>query len=60
MTLLYQALAGFSSMMGLTSIPILQAIIPVVFHVYFDMFSGILQSFIFVMLSMVFISGAMD
>lgn len=60
MTLLYQALAGFSSMMGLTSIPILQAVIPVVFHVYFDMFSGILQSFIFVMLSMVFISGAIE
>ena len=60
MTLLYQALAGFSGMLGLTSIPIFQAIIPVVFHVYFDMFSGILQSFIFVMLSMVFIGGVME
>ena len=29
-------------------------------HFYFDLFSGLLQSFIFVMLSMVFISGAMD
>lgn len=58
MSLLYQALAGFSSMIGLKTIPVLQAFIPVVFHVYFDMFSGILQSFIFVMLSMVFIGDA--
>ncbi|NLM05011.1 MAG: F0F1 ATP synthase subunit A [Clostridiales bacterium] len=58
MSLLYQALASFSSMIGLKTIPVLQAVIPVVFHVYFDMFSGILQSFIFVMLSMVFIGDA--
>lgn len=35
-------------------------IIPILPHVYFDLFAGILQSFIFVMLSMVFISLAMD
>lgn len=35
-------------------------VIPVLPHVYFDVFSGLLQSFIFTMLSMVFISGAMD
>lgn len=29
-----------------------------VFHIYFDIFSGILQAFIFVMLTMVFVSGA--
>ena len=29
-------------------------------HFYFDLFSGLLQSFIFTMLSMVFISSAMD
>ncbi|MFZ7133025.1 MAG: F0F1 ATP synthase subunit A [Eubacteriales bacterium] len=34
--------------------------IPIVLHLYFDIFSGLLQSFIFVMLSMVFISMAMD
>jgi F-type H+-transporting ATPase subunit a len=35
-------------------------VVPIPFHFYFDMFSGALQSFIFVMLTMVFISMAMD
>ncbi|AFA47024.1 F0F1 ATP synthase subunit A [Acetobacterium woodii] len=51
MALLYSALAG------LIFFPVL---IPVPFHFYFDIFSGLLQSFIFTMLTMVFISGAMD
>jgi F-type H+-transporting ATPase subunit a len=51
MALLYSALAG------LIIFPI---IIPVPFHFYFDIFSGLLQSFIFTMLTMVFVSGAMD
>ena len=34
--------------------------IPAVLHVYFDLFSGLVQTFIFAMLSMVFISMAMD
>jgi len=34
--------------------------IPILAHMYFDIFSGLLQSFIFVMLSMVFISMAME
>jgi F-type H+-transporting ATPase subunit a len=34
--------------------------IPILAHLYFDIFAGLLQSFIFVMLSMVFISMAMD
>lgn len=34
--------------------------IPVFLHAYFDVFSGVLQSFIFIMLSMVFVSGAME
>lgn len=60
MSLVYGALAGLSDMIGLANIPIFQAGIPVVLHAYFDIFSGVLQSFIFVMLSMVFISGAME
>lgn len=60
MSLLYGALASFSGMIGLKAIPILQAGIPIVFHAYFDVFSGVLQSFIFVMLSMVYISNAME
>jgi len=31
-----------------------------VFHIYFDLFSGLLQSFIFTMLTMVYVSMAMD
>ncbi|MDO5062938.1 MAG: F0F1 ATP synthase subunit A [Peptostreptococcaceae bacterium] len=56
MSLVYSALAGFSG----GSVPFLQFGIPVVLHAYFDLFSGLLQTFIFAMLSMIFISGAMD
>lgn len=34
--------------------------IPSVLHGYFDIFAGVLQAFIFVMLSMTFVSGAMS
>ncbi|MBU5676593.1 F0F1 ATP synthase subunit A [Alkaliphilus sp. MSJ-5] len=60
MSLLYAALAGLSGMIGLNTIPIFQAGIPVVFHLYFDLFSGALQSFIFAMLTMVFIAMAKE
>lgn len=60
MSLLYGALgAATEALLGLT-VPILQAGIPSVLHIYFDLFSGVLQSFIFTMLTMVFISGAME
>ncbi len=49
MSLLYGALGMFAI------VPI-----PAVFHVYFDLFAGLLQSFIFMMLSMVLVSMAMD
>ncbi len=49
MSLLYGSLGWFAF------IPI-----PAVLHIYFDLFAGILQSFIFCMLSMVFISMAID
>lgn len=45
---------------GLTQVMYLAVGIPILAHLYFDIFSGLLQSFIFVMLSMVFISMAMD
>ncbi|HZK38450.1 MAG TPA: F0F1 ATP synthase subunit A [Clostridia bacterium] len=57
-SLLYGALAALSSSIGL-SIPIFQAIIPVALHAYFDIFSGFLQSFIFTMLTMIFIYNAL-
>jgi len=47
MGLLYQAL-GF-----------IAPIITPAFHAYFDIFAGLIQTFIFIMLTMVFISGAM-
>ena len=51
MGLLYSAMTGFT---------FIALAVPIPFHFYFDIFSGLLQSFIFVMLSMVFISMAMD
>ncbi len=60
MTLLYGALGAFTdTLLGLT-VPLLQAGVPAVLHIYFDLFAGLLQSFIFTMLTMVFISGAME
>lgn len=34
--------------------------IPSALHLYFDLFAGVLQAFIFVMLSMTFVSGALE
>ncbi len=58
-TLIYAALASFSSfVLGwlpgfLGDIPIFQAGIPAILSIYFDVFSGCLQAFIFCMLTMV-------
>ena len=60
MTLAYSGLAAVSGIIGMGSLPILQVGIPIFLHAYFDIFAGLLQSFIFVMLTMVFISMAMD
>jgi F-type H+-transporting ATPase subunit a len=58
MALVYRFLGWLSSLIPGVSIPIGQLIIPVPLHLYFDLFSGILQSFIFIMLTMVFVSDA--
>lgn len=52
-------LSGLSNLIfgWLTSFPILQIGIPAVLSVYFDVFSGCLQAFIFAMLTMLYISG---
>ncbi|SHI59936.1 ATP synthase F0 subcomplex A subunit [Geosporobacter subterraneus DSM 17957] len=60
MNLLYGALATLSQSVGIPNIPVFQTAIPTVFHLYFDVFAGVLQSFIFAMLTMVFVSIAMD
>ncbi|WP_243096899.1 F0F1 ATP synthase subunit A [Thermohalobacter berrensis] len=52
MGLLYTALAQLSI--------IVAPVITPVFHAYFDVFAGVIQTFIFIMLTMVFISMAMD
>lgn len=59
MSLIYGALSTLSAKIGLP-IPIFEAVIPSIPHMYFDVFAGVLQSFIFVMLTMVFVSMAMD
>ncbi len=58
------ALAGLSSMVlgklpgFLADIPLFQIGIPAVLSIYFDVFSGCLQAFIFAMLTMLNVSGA--
>lgn len=59
MSLIYSGLANISLSLGI-SIPILQFGIPIVLHGYFDLFSGLLQTFIFAMLTMIFVSGSID
>lgn len=61
--LLASALSGLTSMLlswlpgQLSTIPFLQIGIPAVLSVYFDIFSGCMQAFIFAMLTMLYISG---
>lgn len=56
----YGGLTALSEMVGLSALPIFQGAIPVVLHAYFDIFAGVLQSFIFAMLTMVFVALAME
>lgn len=64
--LLGSALGGLSSMLlgwlpgFLADIPLLQVGIPAVMSLYFDIFSGCLQAFIFAMLTMMYVAGAFD
>lgn len=64
--LLGTALGGLSSMLlgalpgFLADIPLFQVGIPAVLSIYFDVFSGCLQAFIFAMLTMMYVSGAFD
>ncbi len=60
MSLIYNGLASASTALGLSFAPILQVGIPAFLHLYFDVFSGLIQTFIFIMLSMVFIGNAYD
>ena len=56
MTLLYSALGNLSAAIG-SAIPFMQIGLPAVLSLYFDLFGGVLQAFIFMMLTMVFIGN---
>lgn len=56
-SLLYFALSSASTAIGL-KIPLLTVGIPAVLSVYFDVFSGFMQAFIFIMLTMANVGGA--
>lgn len=63
--LIYNALAGLSGMIlssvpfaFVQNIPILQIGIPAILSIYFDLFAGCMQAFIFCMLTMSFVAGA--
>ena len=63
--LLYNFLAWLSSLVlgflrFIDAIPLLQIGIPAVLSIYFDLFTSVLQAFIFSMLTMVFVAMAMD
>jgi len=60
MALFYQLLGFVSELIPNVSIPFGQLAIPVPLHMYFDVFAGLLQAFIFSMLTMVFVSSAAD
>jgi len=56
-SLIYFALTGLSTAIGL-AVPIFTVGIPAVLSLYFDLFSGFMQAFIFIMLTMCFIESA--
>lgn len=55
-SLVIQGLTAVNNMLGLP-FPLLQIGTPAVLSLYFDLFSGALQAFVFAMLTMVFVSG---
>ena len=55
--LIYGALGVITTAMGI-SIPFFTVGIPAVLSVYFDLFSGIIQAYVFIMLTMINVGGA--
>ncbi len=41
-------------------LPMITHILTPALHFYFDVFAGLLQAYIFMMLSMIYVSGAME
>lgn len=59
-TLVYAGLASLTTVIFGTAIPFLQVGIPAFLSLYFDLFSGFMQAFIFCMLTMVFVANASE
>lgn len=59
-TLVYAGLAALSSAIINIGIPFMQLGIPAVLSLYFDIFTGFIQAYIFCTLTMVFVSMEMD
>lgn len=60
-SLLYSALAYLSSViLGGIQIPFMQIGLPAILSIYFDLFTSALQAFIFCMLTMAYVSSAID
>ena len=63
-SLIYMALSGLSSLLFgwlpglLSTIPFLQVGIPAFLSIYFDLFSGFVQAFVFSLLTMVYVGSA--
>lgn len=57
-SLLYTGLAALTNVLLNLSVPLLQIGLPAILSLYFDLFSGFMQAFIFCMLTMVFVSKA--
>ncbi|MGN1481133.1 F0F1 ATP synthase subunit A [Porcipelethomonas sp.] len=56
-SLIYFALTGLSNAIGLV-VPVFTIGLPAILSLYFDLFSGFMQAFIFIMLTMIYISSA--
>lgn len=51
--LIYDGLGSLSKALSL-GVPLFETLIPIPFHLYFDLFDGVIQMFIFAMLTMIF------
>lgn len=59
-TMLYAALAALSNAILSIGIPFMQLGIPAVLSIYFDLFTGFMQAYIFCTLTMVFVGMALE
>ena len=57
-SLLYGALGASSTALCDIGIPFLQLGLPAILSLYFDLFTSVLQAFVFCMLTMAFVSNA--